>query len=377
MSDKLKYFVFNKPEDYERGFLDNMECRSDGIAVRHNGGGSRGRFLSRVLDSGEVDLEWHRLGLRIGDGSTSSYKITVYASNTVHMEYQGQKVHIPELIQSPTIPFDEKLHRLEPYRCRQVMGMRDILLHGIKGQYLWVGLELYDQGETPLVISDLIVYLPAQSWLAYLPAVYQRADAATGFLERFLAIFQTLYEDLTGDIERVSDYFDTECKDKEFLLWLSDWLDIADSYVWSQQQLQELLRHAVELYRRRGTRQSIQQIVELYTGETPYIVETFALDKFRDTPDYEQTLLPMFGNDPYSFTVLVKEEYIRTRRQYNILLKIIEEMKPVHTELKLIPLKPFIFLSAFSYLGVNSVLGEYTDFSLDGSGLLPLSKIAK
>ena len=99
------------------------------------------------------------------------------------------------------------------------------------------------------------------------------------------------------------------------------------------------------------------------------------MEKFKDSEEYENTLLPMYGDSPLGFTVLVKEEYIKTVREYNVLLKIIEDMKPVQMELRLVVLKPYIFLNQYSFLGINSVLGQHRDMSLDGSPLLTFAVI--
>ena len=222
-------------------------------------------------------------------------------------------------------------------------------------------------------ISNITIYLPSRSWIEYLPAIYQRADLKTRFLERYLGIFQTFYEDLNFKIGNVAEYFDSECCDLEFLQWLSDWLDINNSYIWPEDKLRRLLSQSVELYLGRGTKKSIEDIVELYTGTKPFIVESFQLDKFKGSQLYEITLLSMYGDNPLGFTVLVKEEYVKTRREYNILLNIINEMKPVQMELRLVILKPYIFLNQYSYLGVNSVLGQFRDVSLDGSSPLTLA----
>ena len=139
--------------------------------------------------------------------------------------------------------------------------------------------------------------------------------------------------------------------------------------------MRRLLSRSVELYLERGTKKAIEDIVELYTGVKPYIVESFQLEKFKDSEEYETTLLPMYGDSPLGFTVLVKEEYIKTVREYNVLLKIIEDMKPVQMELRLVILKPYIFLNQYSFLGINSVLGQHRDMSLDGSPLLTFAVI--
>ncbi len=375
MKSRLSYFIFNKRFDYERGHLENLRYNARGITVNDVYTGGRGRFLSRVLDSYQTDMSWHRLCFDVNGNAAGAYKLTVYAANALKFERDGKLYRIDELVRSSEYAFDEKIDLLEPYIQKQIVGLRDVLLHEVVGRYLWIVLEMYSQDNEEVSISNITIYLPGRSWLEYLPAIYQRADLKSGFLDRYLGIFQTLYEDLNLKNRNVADFFDADRSDREFLHWLSGWLDISDSYLWPEDKLRRLLSRSVELYLERGTKKSFEDLVEIYTGAKPYIVESFQLEKFKGSQEYETTLLPMYGDNTLCFTVLVKDECVKTVQEINILIKIIEEMKPVQMELKLVVLKPYIFLNQYSFLGINSVLGQYRDMSLDGSPLFTLAVI--
>jgi hypothetical protein len=51
------------------------------------------------------------------------------------------------------------------------------------------------------------------------------------------------------------------------------------------------------------------------------------------------------------------------------------EMLPVTAELNLVVLEPYIFLNKFTYLGINSTLGQYRSAALDGKSQLTLSTL--
>ncbi len=375
MKANLSYFIFNKRSDYERGHLENLNYNDRGIIIDDIAADGRGLFLSRVVDSGQTDLNWHRLFFDVNARATDTYKLAVYTANNLQFERGGKLYRIDELIRSAEFSLEEKLDFLEPYKQKETVGLRDILLHDVVGRYLWLALEVYSQGNEAMSVSNIMIYLPSRSWIEYLPNIYQKADLESGFLDRYLGIFQTLYEDLNLKISNAAEFFDPECADRQFLQWLAEWLDISDSYIWSEDRLRILLLRSVDLYLERGTKKAIEEIVELYTGTKPYIVECFQLERFKDLPEYETTLLPMYGDSPLGFTVLVQDEHIKTVRDYNVLLKIIEDMKPVQMELNLVVLKPYIFLNQYSFLGINSVLGEHRDMSLDGSPLLTFAVI--
>ena len=132
---------------------------------------------------------------------------------------------------------------------------------------------------------------------------------------------------------------------------------------------------AISLYRRRGTRESLEEIIELYTGEKPYIVEEFSLNRYAGTEFYEKTLLPMYGNDPYTVTVLIRSSAVSSEHDYNALRKIAGEMLPAPFTLHIVLLEPYIFAGKFSYLGVNSTLGSYKPAAFDGHSSMMLSTL--
>ena len=67
MREKLKYFIINKAYDYNRGFYENMEIKGSGLGVPSESSSGVGRFLTRVFDSGERGMNWHRLVIETED----------------------------------------------------------------------------------------------------------------------------------------------------------------------------------------------------------------------------------------------------------------------------------------------------------------------
>ena len=75
--------------------------------------------------------------------------------------------------------------------------------------------------------------------------------------------------------------------------------------------------------------------------------------------------------------ILVREGAAPTAKQYKILMKLIDEMKPAQADVKLTVLKPYIFLNGHSYLGVNSVLGRYQAAALNGRSMVPFLSLGE
>lgn len=365
----MKYFVFNKTSDYTRGYTEHLEVSSSGLASEPGFFG-RAAFFSRVLDSGKEGTIWHRMtGKRLKD-SPAAIRISFYTSEELILEEPEEKVDLREVMRSDEYSVSEKKKRLQPFLRKELTFGTDVLLHSLEGRYLWFLLELYPQTEETVELGEFMVSFQNRSWTTYLPEIYQKEMGNNSFLERYLSIFQSLYDDLGTQIREIPACLDPETAKREFLEWLADWLDIEDPYMWNERQLRFLLEHAMEFQAARGTRRGIELFVELYTGEKPFVIEWQDWAEYRDAPVYGKLLEELYTDDSGSFMVLVREESIPAYQEHQTLLRILEQIKPVQMEVNLIVLKPYIFADGYSYLGVNSVLGQYEEAALGGNSRL-------
>lgn len=374
MKSRLKYFMLNKALDFKRSFMENIEFDQEGIWVKEDSAENRGVFISRILDSQEAKMEWHRLVLKVEGENNAPYRITVYAADDLTRHSKGEPIHIKEVLNASDMNLETKQKWMKPFEQRVETSKKDILLHGISGRYLWFMIEMYRQADTVMKFESMKIYFPRQSWISYLPELYEGADKNT-FLERYLAVFQSLYEDMKDAVREFPFRLDVESSSKDFLMWLAGWIDIADSYMWSQEQLRRLLTDGVYLYKIRGTRKGVLEFVKLYTGGEAYLVEYHQLEPFMKLEIQTKLLKQLYGNEPCTMFVVVKEKEVPTIREYKTLLRIIEEVKPAQMELKLIVVKPYIFLDGHSYMGINSVLGSFRPFALDGQALVSFTAI--
>lgn len=370
MGQKRKYFVLNKALDFQRCLLQHMFYEQGRLQTDSEAGVYGCALISRVFDSGEADMLWHRFVCEMENEGNPAFTVSIYAANSLTRQLDGKDETIEHILFDDSLPLSEKKQLLSPYFQKAETNMTDMLLHDIKGRYLWFILDATLQEGQRLAIEKIKLFFPAESWLSYLPEIYERSDKDQ-FFERFLAIFQTMYETLNDAIYSFPYMIDIDCAGKDYLEWLAGWLDIADSYMWTEDQLRRLLKNAVTLYRMRGTRAAVLEFVKLYTGdERVYLVENFQVRKHMTEED-SRLLTQLYGDDPYKFQILVSGDRVPTAREYQTLTKIIKEVKPAHMEAELIVLKPFIFLGSHTYLGLNSILGEYRRLSLDGASMLP------
>ena len=355
--------------------MQNLRCSGNGLLTDDG----YGVFISRLLDGQEDGVVWHRLTLALCGGHEVPFRMGVYASDSPVIFNGEQPDDINELILQPesVMAVADKKQLFAPYLRLEVENGADVLLHQVRGRYMWFMVEMYGSGRNNTGIGDLTVYFPEQSWLDYLPTVYDRRAAGDTFLNRYLAIFQSLYDDLSREIECIPGYLDPKAADDDTLRWLAEWLGIRQAKLWSGDRLRFLVSHASQLYRKRGTKQGIEAFIRLYTGELPFIVEPHQLIRFADNPQLYKLLRELYGSGSNVFLVIIRESCLPTAREFADLQKIIEDVKPAWMAFKLVTLRPYILLDSYSYLGVNSVLAQYRSFELNGFSMLNFATVGE
>lgn len=374
MKKAKHYFILNKKSDYEKSALDNMEYDETGIWVDTKSVQKRGIFLSRVWDSREKHMEWHRLVLKLNDYSDAPYRISIYTSEEPNLCWNGEFISIQKWIQNDQISIEEKLNYLESY-CRKVeIGKSDLLLHEVVGRYLWVSIEVYQQFEQELKFETMTIYFPKNSWLSYLPELYEASDTEH-FLEHFLAIFQSSFDDMNLEIKRIPYRLDVETTDSEYLDFLCEWIGVTKSQMWPEEKKRALLAQAADLYKMRGTREGMRKLLSLYLGDEVFLIEKHQWKRVNMAMERKKLYETLYGSSSYIITVLVKEECVPDRKKYQTLVEVIDTLKPAQARLNLVVLKPYIFLDQHTYLGVNSTLSRYQEASLDGKSVLSFTTI--
>ncbi|HEY6659992.1 MAG TPA: phage tail protein, partial [Pyrinomonadaceae bacterium] len=270
----------------------------------------QGRLVTIALDSGLEKCQWHRILVSTKDtapkGSTTdlgatSVEIESYTSETA-TDIGGLK--IPEASWKRCVLSGD--------------DNPDCLVQSGPGRYLWLRLTLRSNGITSPVIQGIKTFYPRVSYLQYLPAVYQEDTDSRLFLERFLSIFQTEFDNFDRQIDEVWRLFDPASVSESQFVWLAGWLGLfiqPDSLVdqrcrfecvteqkcqpppecppasddvatenssplleWTSEQKRQLLENAFDSYRKRGTVAGVEQAIKDHTGvQFARILEHFRL----------------------------------------------------------------------------------------------------
>jgi phage tail-like protein len=141
-------------------------------------------------------------------------------------------------------------------------------------------------------------------YLKYLPAIYSEQDELMG---RFLMLFESFWGPIEQQIDLLPYFFDPKTVPQDLLPWLATWVDLSLNPQWPEEKRRQLLRQAVWLFRKRGTRIGLHDYLEIYTGQPPQIVEYRAND-FRLGIDARLGPSIALGkrNQPHTFSVTLR-----------------------------------------------------------------------
>lgn len=359
----------------------------------------KGHYISKALDSRAAGTVWHKLISTTERSPDAQIQISFLAEDEM-IKIGKSGLDLDSFIEATAkldprgqSDIENNLAQLDALNWSTPIVNSDDSLIDAVGRYLWVRIILVgNERESPSFQSLRLEY-PRVSYLRYLPSVYQENPQSRAFLERFLSLFETFFAGIENQVDHIARYFDPEAAvSEDFLAWLSKWLAISVDNNWDQARLRLLVRQAAQIYKQRGTRSAIEQMVEIFTGARPIIVEQHQLscdswspeqqqleceemkglyrrlygaDSIADENLFEQSFVlhklfaRLYGTDPLCFCVLLKPSLAaQTEEQYQAVRRLLDSEKPAHTCAGLLALQPWIQLDTHTYLDVNTYLSE-------------------
>jgi len=358
----------------------------DELNLQNKNGYFEGTYISKPIDSQIYDTYWHRLLLEGEFEKGTQVDFHYFVSNN--------KDEGPKDSES-----NKWLNCISKGSAIQGSNKRDALfIDNIKGRYIWFKIILSGTEKLSPAVKSVTIFFPRVSYLDYLPDIYQEDSVSKGLLERFLAIFESIFYEIDFTIDHISRYFDTRGAPPEFLSWLASWLDVSIDEDWPEDKKRLFIRNAISLYKKRGTRECLEESIELFTGKKPFVIERFQAfkrctgsfsqpcsnEKKMSFPSQENIFFPpddlkvrechenadngdevkeellidkLYGTERFSFCVLLKDPYLDATAQSRI-RRIIDEQKPAHTSYELKVLEPRFYLDMHTYLGINTMVTE-------------------
>jgi phage tail-like protein len=147
----------------------------------------------------------------------------------------------------------------------------------VPGRFLWVTLELSGNGIfTPMVRSIRAEHVSHDD-LNRLPKVYFREDEASGFMRRYLAIFDGALAEIDARGFERRALIDPRSVPGGLLPWLASFVGLVTDERWPEAAKRQLIAEAVWLFRFRGTIAGLKRFLEIYLDG----IQILILEKFR------------------------------------------------------------------------------------------------
>jgi phage tail-like protein len=326
---------------------------------------TKGVVLTAALDGGTPGTIWHKLLVDavLPEGAWITVE-TATADSAAALAGTGLAWHSAMKGGQP-IPFTSDIP--------------DQLVQSPPGRYLRARITLGSDGlETPSLAALRVVY-PRNSYLAYLPRIYQRDPDSAVFLQRYLALFERVLTGIEASYEEFHRQLDPDAAPEAVLDWMAQLLDLSFDPSWSLAQRRTFIKEATALLAQRGSAESLARQIEIYTGSAPLIIEGF-----RCRPAQPPLLgvgrsvlgcgIQLMATSPrlsparslaaayaHRFTVLV---YLCRRCDAVSLLPVVEQIiatsKPAHTVHTLVAVYPDARVGIQSTIGIDLVVGGTT-----------------
>lgn len=327
-----------------RGKMHRMSLSEDHRLTGQGGG--MFCYLAPVFDSNDYEGTWHRLRL---NGTFTNCKYEVVATAT--------DVKLEDTILDDSVSFADKLELLKEYGHVRKVNTDDMLLHSLQGRYLWIFITVVGSRiDSNFCLEGFSVEFPQSSFVEYLPEIYQ--DERDSFFERYMAVLQSLYEDLEKEVDYIPRYLDYETAPEENLSMFAEWTGRWNRGAhWTPEQLRYLISRLTKIQSGRGTWAVMEEMIYLLTGQKASIVEHF---KWKDWMNKKSSLLDefykLYGQDEDTFVVVIDATEKEVGMSEQMLERILDDYTPLGMKCRVVYLKKSSHMDSQSYLDKNSYL---------------------
>ena len=329
-----------------------------------------GTFVTQSLESNIESCSWHRVKV-IGTAPAGT-SIQIWSSTS-------------ETADSGFSPFQ---------LCMNAGGNNpDCLVQSPPGRYLQLQFTLTSNGAATPQIHALNVYFPRESYLQYLPAVFQDDSQSRLFLDRFLSIFQTTFDDFDSFLDNLWQLFDPYMTPDQVFPWLAAWVALPLDPTLTAAKKRQILQTAFQYFQIRGTPAGLQQVIANYTGVSNIqILEHWKLRNWTTLPltgglnqgarlwshnlyarlqlgvwsqvgSFQLTNAPVPASEPddwgaNQFSLMFPANPYTVATTSAQVQAIVEREKPAYTQAFLCPIYPRLRVGVQATLGVDAYVGK-------------------
>src|SRR5260370_5983632 len=205
-----------------------------------------GHFITEVIDSGIEECPWDRVTLvgMIPEGS--NVKVEYFtAADPADLKITPEK-DTPDPNPNDGPPFTFVGEPTSPTGPNATAEHLTCLVQALPGQFLRLRITFRSGGPSTPALAAVKVFFPRQSYLQYLPAVYQEDPESRDFLDRFLSIFQATFDAFDATIDSMWRLFDPASVPPQFFDWLAAWLQFPTDPTWAPATKRTILKRAVK-----------------------------------------------------------------------------------------------------------------------------------
>lgn len=362
------YITLNRNREWKRSLLLNLQVGYNRVVFSESPENKDGMLATGVIvtgsvDSTEQDFQWESIRIEADLPENSVIKVSCFASDSMEVLLGDSFVNLDDYLKEAREDAISGLKELNSLFKQAFTGSTDGLIR-VNGRYLWLKLEFLVPQPDYFCLRKIKLLLTDEKIIQYLPEIYRDGKEHNEFFWRFMEIFDSIFFDIEENINRLPENLDYTQAKGEMLRYLAEWVSIQESRSLGDGELKERIAGIIPEYSAIGTKPGIERFVERELKVRPRIIEFFnykaMLYEGRDKELYKE----LFGTNPYKFFILLPAEVFKPGN-VNSFLERLKNNIPAHTEMEIILLKKSIILGKHTYLGVNSMVGEYNYVSID------------
>ena len=362
------YITLNRNREWKRSLLLNLQIGDNRLVFTERPETEQGMLATGVIitgsiDSTEQDFQWDSIRIEADLPENSVIKVSSFASDTREVLLGDKSVDLDEYLKAAREDALSGLQELDSLFRQVFTGSTDGLLR-VSGRFLWLKLEFLVPQPDLFCLRKIKLLLTDEEIIQYLPEIYRDGKENNDFFQRFIKIFDSIFFDIEEKVNRMPEMLDYTQAKGDMLRYLADWVSIQEAQSLGDEELKERIAAIMPEYSAIGTKLGIERFVERELKVRPRIIEFFnykqMLYEGRDKELYKE----LFGTNPYKFFILLPAD-VFNRQNINGFLKRLKNIIPAYTEMEIILLKRSIILGKHTYLGINSMVGEYNYVSID------------
>lgn len=337
MEEERVYSV--REEILRKGFKEGFQVNGDTLVTVNR---EESRIIIPFIDRGYEEKYWGRLHMDMKLKEKS--QCTVYLMAT-------DDISVNKYFMDDRISLEEKAETFKRGDTVKFINKKDVLLYDITGRYLWICILV--KGGIGSSVGNIKVYTKGDFIMEAFPEIYRQRNST---LHRYLSIFSTIYNNMEEDINRFTELLEPMKAPSYMLPVLAEWMgfDVSGEFL-REDTLRRLVINSYDLIKKRGTREAIEQLIEIVTGEKGIIIERNLLPKpWSKAQETVENCL--YGDDIYGVTVLIKSEDSPYKKSH--IQHLLNQLKPVRCVLKIVYLDVDATLDSYTYMDINAGIGR-------------------